>query len=83
MLEVTIVLVRHLDEVDNSVSNFEDKETIKSGNTFKVPSKARFLREQVRQKKKALTTKDKGLLRSKQLIGALVISHQNFLLLLK
>ena len=81
MLVVTIVLVRHLDKVNSSVSNFENREIIKDGKTFKVLSKAQlkacFLREQVRQKK-ALTAKDEDLLRSKELLGALVISHQSF-----
>ena len=48
LLVVTIVLVRHLDEVDSSVPNFEDRETIKSGKTFEVSLntqlKARFRR---------------------------------------
>ena len=47
---VTIVLVHHLDEVDSSVFNFEDRETVKSGKMFKVSSKGPFLHEQVRQK---------------------------------
>ena len=49
LLAVTILLVRHLDEVDSSVSNFEDRETIKSWKMFKDSSKARCLREQRRQ----------------------------------
>ena len=35
LLVVTIILVRHLDEVDSSVSNFGDRKT-------KVSSRARF-----------------------------------------
>ena len=45
---VTIILVHHLDEVDISGFNFEDRETLKSGKMFKVSLKACFLHEQVR-----------------------------------
>ena len=48
LLVVTIVPVHHLDEVDRSGFNFEDRETVKSGKMFKVSSKACFLHEQVR-----------------------------------
>ena len=40
LLVVTIILVHHLDKVDGSVFNFEDKETVKSGKMFKVSTKA-------------------------------------------
>ena len=81
LLVVTIVLVHHLDEVDSSGFNFEDRETVKSGKMFKVSSKACFLHEQVRPHAvvygpiKAVTT---SLLRSKELLSVLKISHQSF-----
>ena len=39
LLVVTFVLVHHLDEVDSSVFNFEDRETVKSGKCSKFHRK--------------------------------------------
>ena len=80
------ILVHHLDELDSGVSNFEDRETIKSKKSSKFHRKlasSTSKHGKMASRRKALTAEVKGFLQSKELLGALKISHQSFLLLSK